>query len=144
GTDIGALWGRARIADLMAATHRGADLDSVRRAVTATALRHRLVSRYTSLIAVEKKVARPVDEPLFSRDIARNLPDGWVYDKVFGARLKPAAGLLKKASLPTAQTARAPVAVRLPTGATSGPIQILAGIAALLAAAGLLTAWRRR
>jgi len=164
GTGIGTLWARSRIADLMASLHRGADADSVRQAVTATALRHKLVSRYTSLIAVEQKISRPVDEPLFGRDIARNLPDGWVYDKVFGARLKQMKAPVRKAAFSGAPAAATPaaaaadaaraavrlpaggqaVSVRLPAGATSGPLQLFAGIAALLAAAGLLAARRRR
>jgi Ca-activated chloride channel family protein len=144
GTGIGALWRRARIQDLMGSLHRGADRDSVRRAVTATALRHRLVSRYTSLVAVERKVSRPADEPFFQRDIARNLPDGWVHEKVFGPKLKRLAAPPQKAAFAPPRAAFAQQAVRLPAGGTSGPIQLLAGIAALLGAAGLLTAWRRR
>jgi len=168
GKGIGALWARSRIADLMSSLHRGADRDSVRQAVTATALRHKLVSQYTSLVAVEQKISRPVDEPLYVRDVARNLPDGWVYEKVFGGQLKRAADMKQRAAFkpsgappaavqaalparalhaqgvsgPSASTAQVPI--RLPATATTGPIQLLAGIAALLAAAGLLTAWRRR
>jgi len=160
GTGVGALWARARIEDMMGSLRRGADAESVRRAVTATALRHRLVSRYTSLIAVEQKVSRPVDEPLYARDVARNLPDGWVYEKVFGGKLRHAAGGLRKAGYappqadqarpaPPAPTGSAAVsapaaavrqAVRLPAGATDAPVRLAIGAVLLLAAAGLL-AW---
>lgn len=97
----GTLWGRARIENLMLSLHRGAEPVSVRRAVTATALRHHLVSRYTSLVAAEKTDARPVDEPVFSRSVPRNLPDGWVFEKVFGGVLKTdTAARLSPAALP--------------------------------------------
>ena len=151
GSGIGTLWARARIHDLMGTLHRGADPNSVRQAVTATALLHRVVSRYTSLIAVENRVARPVDEPLFSRDIARNLPDGWNFEKLFGAapRQTPrqTANPAQKASLmraPTAGGLSGRSSVSLPAGATDGPLQIALGIAALIAAAGMGLIWRRR
>ena len=84
----GTLWGRARIKNLMMSLHRGAEPVSVRQAVMATALRHHIVSRYTSLVAVEKQITRPVDEPIFPRSVPRNLPDGWIFEKVFGGVLK--------------------------------------------------------
>ena len=142
GSGIGTLWARARIHDLMGTLHRGADPDSVRQAVTATALLHQIVSRYTSLIAVENRLARPVDEPLFARDIARNLPDGWNFEKLFGAAPRQTASPVQKASLMRAPSAGG-ASVRLPAGATDGPLQIALGIAALIAAAGMGLIWRR-
>lgn len=146
GSGIGTLWARARIHDLMGTLHRGADPDSVRQAVTATALQHRVVSRYTSLIAIENRVARPIDEPLFSRDIARNLPDGWNFAKLFGAAPRQTASPEQKASLmraPAAGGLSGRSSVSLPAGATDGPLQIALGIAALIAAAGMGLIWRR-
>jgi Ca-activated chloride channel family protein len=96
----GTLWGRARIANLMMSLHRGAEPVSVRRAVTATALRHHIVSRYTSLVAAEKKVTRPTDEPIFPRSIPRNLPDGWDFEKTFGEILKTEAASIAPTAAP--------------------------------------------
>ncbi len=96
----GTLWGRARITNLMMSLHRGAEPVSVRRAVTATALRHHIVSRYTSLVAAEKKVTRPADEPIFPRSLPRNLPDGWDFEKIFGKMLKTEATLIVPTAAP--------------------------------------------
>jgi Ca-activated chloride channel family protein len=105
----GTLWGRARITDLMMSLHRGAESNSVRRAVTATALRHHMVSRYTSLVAAEKKVTRPADEPIFPRALPRNLPDGWDFEKVFGGILKTkATSIPPDTALPVDQSAPKP------------------------------------
>ena len=96
----GTLWGRARITDQMMSLHRGAEPNSVRRAVTATALRHHFVSRYTSLVAIEKKVARPADEPFYPRAMPHNLPNGWDFEKVFGNILKTKATSVRPDAAP--------------------------------------------
>ncbi|MGB0578032.1 MAG: marine proteobacterial sortase target protein, partial [Alphaproteobacteria bacterium] len=149
---ISTIWARQRITALTGSLRQGADRDSVKQAITATALRHKLVSKYTSLVAVEKTLARPADEPLFKRKIPLNLPDGWVARKVFGgsanptqqnaSRVKPAmqsqfASLLKdlsKQRVANQNLASASQPVPLPTGATAGPLQILLGLLALFAA----------
>jgi Ca-activated chloride channel family protein len=109
-TGAATLWGRARIRALMMSLHRGADANSVRRAVTATALRHHIVSRYTSLVAAEKAISRPTDEPVFPRDVPRNLPDGWVFEKVFGDVLKTRAASRVPALAPDMGATPLPVA----------------------------------
>jgi len=50
---VGALWARARIAQLMDEVTRGGDADELRKAVVQVALDHHLVSAYTSLVAVD-------------------------------------------------------------------------------------------
>ena len=50
---VGALWARERISALSDTIVEGAPEDEVRPLIVATALEHRLVSRYTSLVAVD-------------------------------------------------------------------------------------------
>ena len=50
---IGVLWARERIAALSDAIVEGAPEDEVRPLIVATALEHHLVSKYTSLVAVD-------------------------------------------------------------------------------------------
>ena len=52
--------------------------------ILTLALEHHLVSRMTSLVAVDKTPARGPGEKLSRADIPLNLPAGWDYDKVFG------------------------------------------------------------
>jgi len=58
-TGVGALWARARIAVLMDELRLGADEATIRPAVLEVALEHHLVSRYTSLVAVDVTPTAP-------------------------------------------------------------------------------------
>jgi Ca-activated chloride channel family protein len=109
-------WARAKIAELMDRRRTGLAEADVRHAVLDVALRHHLVSAYTSLVAVDVTPARPADRPLTSHAMATNLPAGWEYDAVFGAG----------------------------QGATPGPVHLLLGVAALAGAALLRFWWRFR
>jgi Ca-activated chloride channel family protein len=87
---ITTLWARQRVEDLMD-RWRGSDEDArenLRAGVIAHAIRYRLVTRFTSLVAVEEVVANVGGE---SRTVAvpTELPAGMQLDKVFGA---PATG----------------------------------------------------
>ena len=90
-TGIATLWARKKIRNQMESLHLGADKEEVRKTVLATALEHHLVSDYTSLVAVEQKVARPEEKDLASAHLKTNLPQGWQYDKVFGGAAKTAS-----------------------------------------------------
>ena len=61
-TDAGvaSLWARNRIEDLLDQRRAGADPETIRQQVLALALAHRLVSPYTSLVAVDRTPVRPV------------------------------------------------------------------------------------
>jgi Ca-activated chloride channel family protein len=59
---VGALWARAKIASLMDELRLGADEAVIRPAVLTVALEHHLVSRYTSLVAVDVTPSAPGGE----------------------------------------------------------------------------------
>ncbi|MGB5640576.1 MAG: hypothetical protein WBM63_15770, partial [Sedimenticolaceae bacterium] len=77
-------WARRMIEDWMARRVTGEDQDRVRDAVLALALDHRLVSRYTSLVAVDRAPARPSSSGLRSAQVPTHLPAGWSASAVFG------------------------------------------------------------
>jgi Ca-activated chloride channel family protein len=81
---IAAVWARKKIRSLMDSLHAGVSEAEVRRQVLDTALKHHLVSRYTSLVAVEEKISRPQDSTFQNKQLKTNLPNGWQHDKVFG------------------------------------------------------------
>lgn len=60
---VGALWARAKIASLMDELRLGADEAVIRPAVLKVAMEHRLVSRYTSLVAVDVTPTSPTGDP---------------------------------------------------------------------------------
>lgn len=61
---IGALWARARISHLMDDQRRGASPDEIRDAIVETALKHHLVSKHTSLVAIDKTPVRAANDPM--------------------------------------------------------------------------------
>jgi len=81
---VHALWARRRIDDWLGRLVVGEDPDTVRDAVLALALEHQLVSRYTSLVAVDRTPSRPPGSALDSAPLATRLPAGWSADAVFG------------------------------------------------------------
>jgi Ca-activated chloride channel family protein len=81
---IGVLWARQKIAALMDSRHRGAETKDIRRQVIDVALSHHLVSKYTSLVAVDATPTRPESVELTKSAVPTNLPQGWKYEKVFG------------------------------------------------------------
>ncbi|MCP4129353.1 MAG: marine proteobacterial sortase target protein [Gammaproteobacteria bacterium] len=117
------LWARRAIADLMDEKARGKPESEVRPAVLNLALEHKLVTKYTSLVAVDKTPARPLDRGLQQKNIPTNLPHGWSAGKVFGS---------------------------LPQSATPAPLHLLLGVLGLLAGwlvrrvEWLLGLWPRR
>jgi Ca-activated chloride channel family protein len=90
---LSVLWAREQIGSLMDRMREGAPEAEIREAVLALALEHHLVSRYTSLVAVDKTPARTAEALLKSASIATNLPEGWTYDGVFGELPRGAIGL---------------------------------------------------
>ncbi|ULA63888.1 MAG: Marine proteobacterial sortase target protein [Nitrospira sp.] len=98
-------WARQKIAALMGQQRYGQDESATRQAILDVALTHHLVSRYTSLVAVDVTPVRPLHHLLQAHAMKTNLPDGQGYQAIFG----------------------------LPQTATSGQLQILLGLAALLA-----------
>lgn len=71
---VATLWARAKIESLTDAERFTKDPEGIRKAIVDVALAHHLVSKYTSLIAVEKTPARPNDAALKSTRIALATP----------------------------------------------------------------------
>ena len=93
------------------------------------ALAHQLVTKYTSLVAVDHTPVRPAGADLKTAAMPTNLPEGWSHEAVFGGQPTDVA-----------------IVGRLPQGATDSELKILTGAVALLLAALLfwMTHARRR
>ncbi len=81
---IAALWARARIAELENRRRRGEDAEQMRAEIVATAIGHHLVSKYTSLIAVDKTPVRPTIETLGRDQVPNLLPHGQSQQAILG------------------------------------------------------------
>jgi Ca-activated chloride channel family protein len=165
GRGLSKLWARRKIADAEVARTLGkltpAETDQ---RILALALQHHLVSRLTSLVAVEQAVSRREGAGLTRADIPLNLPAGWEFDKVFGgehpAQLPPrraddparkieraayASVTVSAAAKPSAtsgQTARS--AVLLPKTATDAELRLWFGFMLCTIGTVLFALLRRR
>ena len=81
---IAALWARARIGELMDVERRSSEPEEVRSSIVETALTHHLVSKYTSLVAVDKTPVRPSGDPLNSEQVPNLMPYGQSTNAIFG------------------------------------------------------------
>jgi Ca-activated chloride channel family protein len=151
GKGLSKLWARRMIGDAeIARTLRKmtpADADA---AILKLALEHQLVTRLTSLVAVDRTPSRAPGEPLKLAELPLNLPAGWEFAKVFGEPRRPlpatpqlqpgerradAGARVQAAALTPAATAT-PGAVTLPRTATDAELRMIAG--SILLALGLM------
>lgn len=153
---VSVLWARDRIDDLIHSARSGQHAenpDLIRQAVLDIAIPHHLVSKYTSLVAVDVTPSRPDGTPLTSGKLPLNLPHGWDFDKVFGEAhraLPPPptpdqdAGLRPTPASASGNTAQiGGAALTLPQGATPAPFQVLLGLLLIMIGTVLLRVSRR-
>jgi Ca-activated chloride channel family protein len=88
---IGALWARKKIRSQMESLALGADREKVREEVLKTALEHHLVSKFTSLVAVDSVVSRPKEAQAIQAAVKTHLPQGWQATAVFGGASQTAS-----------------------------------------------------
>lgn len=107
GNGLSKLWARRKIADAeVAKTLRQATPEETDKTITTLGLDHQLVTRLTSLVAVDKTPSRPDGVRLVKADLPLNLPAGWDFDKVFGE--KPQLQHKDDRAEPTAPSQEAP------------------------------------
>jgi len=157
GKGLSKLWARRKIADAeVARTTRQAGPEDADKTILALALEHQLVTRLTSLVAVDQTPSRPQGEPLKVSELPINLPSGWDFAKVFGERPQlPATpterradaddARLQVAALKRAQPAvtQMPDTVKLPKTATDAELKMIAGVI-LLTVSLILFGFNRR
>jgi Ca-activated chloride channel family protein len=113
GLDV--LWARNKIASLSESARTPMQRKNNATAITELGLKHHLVTRYTSLIAVDVTPTKPESELAKDTTLANHLPDGWTKHKPHG---------------------------QLPRGATSAQLNLIMGLVLLMLTLMLRT--RRR
>ena len=110
----GTLWARRRVDELLSARPTSPSPEAVEE-IVAHALRFKLVTPYTSFVAVERELLVDPALPLARAAIPNALPEGVSYDGIFGpasevrvlpARVKPGDPELRVAAEPTAVAVR--------------------------------------
>ena len=143
---IAALWARSKFGEITDGLFLGRDPVAVRLDALEVALKHQLVTRYTSLVAIDDQPVRPAGEPLESQEVPREMPEGWSREKVFGTggsteagipgTLSPVPDAMPVRKLPISIAAMAPSAqgnaVQLPQTATPAMLNAMIGAALLI------------
>ncbi|WP_315781342.1 marine proteobacterial sortase target protein [Bradyrhizobium sp. SZCCHNPS1003] len=155
GKGLSKLWARRKIGDAeVAQTMRQMTSEEADGAILKLALEHQLVTRLTSLVAVDKTPRRTDGEPLRLSELPINLPAGWDFEKVFGERSRmptmqnerraEADGDVQLAALKRPVVPAAPATITLPKTATDAELSMLLGLGVLLLELIWLVAIRRR
>ena len=139
---------------VLAGVRRPEDADKT---ILALALEHQLVTRLTSLVAVDKTPSRPEGAPLKVSELPINLPAGWDFEKVFGERPRaPVTPTERRADMKQARVqvaalkraqpvvTQAPSTVTLPRTATDAELKMIAGVILLTLSLILLVFTRRQ
>jgi Ca-activated chloride channel family protein len=142
GSGVSKIWARSKIASVEGTRYTGANEGDVDAQVLTIALDHHLVSRMTSLVAVDVTPSRPADATLESQAVPTNLPQGWNFEKVFGAdtddptieTMIDAKALVQLASLDKPAVVAGGEGVALPQTDAGTLLSVVLGI--LLVAAG--------
>jgi Ca-activated chloride channel family protein len=172
GRGLSKLWARRKIADAeVARTLRTITPEESDQRILAHALEHGLVTRLTSLVAVDKTPSRPAGAHLTRSEVPLNLPAGWEFDKVFGrpgadgqpaplpierradradelqkvtyARVVRTSAVAPQSAPGTAAQPASP-GVPLPKGATDAEIRMLVGLMFFLVSMVILFVLHRR
>jgi Ca-activated chloride channel family protein len=153
---VAAVWARRKLTALEDSRLDGTPQEQVRAESLRLALAYQLVSKYTSLIAIDPMPVRPAGEPVVRGEVPTNLPDGWRYELVCRGKhaAAPAAAQFSVARASGAASGAAPAptladqslaqtAIVLPQTATPAQLKLMAGLLTMLAAV-LLLVWQFR
>lgn len=146
---IARLWARRKVKSLLDSRLDGADAERVAEEVTTLGLRHHLVTRWTSLVAVDITPTAPIDTAVDTREIPSLLPRGWSMSGLFGgtagqlvAAAAPLPPALQRARVATAQPNAFRTPGSLPQGGT--PATLLIGLGGVLLGSSALLRSRGR
>jgi len=137
---IARLWARRKVEALLDSLQGGAELDRVSEQVTTLGIRHHMVTRWTSLVAVDVTPSAPIDLRPETRAVPSLLPKGWTLWGLFGggpredetlhqrpSPLQPTSELRTAMKLSTSQPNAFAMPGRLPQGATPAALLICLG-----------------
>jgi len=147
---IDKLWARRKVAAVMDSLHAGESIDEVSSRVAELGVQHQIVTRWSSLVALEQKPTAPLGLSGTSHRIPTHLPAGMVFDRIFGTQSAPVAPSPRSIPLTDLHVAKLGSfglhgkAGRLPQGGTPQTLLLLLGGAALAASLGLHLSGRSR
>jgi Ca-activated chloride channel family protein len=143
---IGKIFARRKIQALRF-DNLGTEDQEAREEITRLAIRHQMISDYTSLVAVDEAILRPMSEPLLQKRHEPTLPLGWQEDRL--KALEAEALYRRLQEEPSANGADAPTnqllqPISLPQTAAGFQLYLMIGFLLLLAGGALLFLTQRQ
>ena len=135
---LSVLWARSKIADLEERRYDRAGAATIDAEILKTALDHHLVSRLTSLVAVDVTPSRNMSDPLSTQKVPTILPEGWDFAKLAMAAPQPRKSQTANTQGTSASRKTAP----MPSTASPHVLMTWLGLGLMLF--GLLMRRRRR
>ena len=130
---LSVLWARAKIANLEERRFDRAGAANIDTQILQTALDHHIVSRLTSLVAVDITPSRPLSDALNTAQVPTLLPKGWNFGQIAANNAQQNLRNVPQKSYNPASAS--PQNLKLPN--TASPHQILGLLGALLLLLGL-------
>jgi len=135
---IGDIWARNKIERLMDDYNFGGKSNNVKKEIINLSVKHQLVSKFTSFVAVEDKIVNPNAHPVLAV-VPTDLPEGWDYDKVFSQ--KTTLAFTPKSNIDNATLNKSNntnyANNKYPRTATSMPLYILLGIISIFVSSAI-------
>ncbi|ACL60363.1 marine proteobacterial sortase target protein [Methylobacterium nodulans] len=141
GQGISKVWARAKIGEAETARLTGRlSAEAADAVILSLALEHRLMTRLTSLVAVDVTPRRPTGTPLTAADLPLTLPAGWDFEAVFGrsGAAQPAQPARERRAQVPSPLATAASGIALPQTASDAPLLLWLGLSLLAASALIL------
>lgn len=129
---VAKLWAREKVAQLMSDVRREKlTQDEAKQQIISVALTHQLVTKHTSLVAADQRVARPPGAQLVSGHVETNLPAGWKFEPMKKEGLVPSWLVQHQGQVPDQVMPVVPapmmVALALPQTATAAQLHLMIG-----------------
>jgi len=122
---LATLWARTKIADLMAQDYRGIQQGTpqpkVQEAITQLGLDYRLMTRFTSFVAVEELIITEGGQPR-RIEVPVELPEGVSYEGVFGRDDQVSHGYRMRAMKPMAKMSQSLLGGMVTADASASPM----------------------
>ena len=134
---LSVLWARQKIADLEESRFDRQTAQDIDKKILKTALEHHIVSRLTSLVAVDISPSRAIGDQLVTKNVPTQLPKGWDFGKLAGIPSPAARSAQSATPAPVPQASP-----QLPLPSTASPHVFLSLLGLLMMMCGVL--WTRR
>lgn len=134
---ISKIYAREKIRELETSLAGNFDQDqSIQKAITDLGIKHQIMSRFTSFVAVDEETIRPIDDPVHTVQYDPSLPRGWQEDRLEGRTASELYRQLMEQKSKEQDSLKKDI--NLPQTATGYQLTMLLGLLSMIAGSLLL------